>query len=474
VNYQGLLDSVAGDQAQADAQVAAQQTSLDANSTRQNDILQRLGLRSQVQQQKEADAGVTGLSQTVRDYNTKLATLEGQAATMRERVTEANRATGRSGYDLNLIESGASRANAIDRVSTAAMLQAARGNLSDAQAQAQRATDMEFEPLEAELKVREKQYEQNKDLLGRYDKKASAAYAQKLELQQKQIADQKEQANGIRSMAIEAAKNQAPQEVVQAVANSKNFAEAFASVRGYLTDPNSILQSEHLRQQILTQKTNRANSNLDALIKRAQAGDPKAAASLGLDTQDTSKVRLSVREAIGVQKDISNDDNLKAINKASDTWRAISEYEKQVDTNGATSWLSPIQYGKSGTVHKTALLNSKEYFNLGVLNGPDLGILEEILPSNQTVTPVAPFKAITVKNGIQNLKTQFNDKLDTDYLSVSSRYSNYDKNQLPQLRDVDAKYIQMKSQMDPKVDAFVKANPDMLTEDVIKVINNRI
>ena len=131
VNYQGLLDSVTRQEQSLQAKADAQQSNLDANTSRQTSILERLGLKPQVQQQKENDLGVTGLSEKVRTYRDQLANLEGQAATMRERVTEANRATGRSGYDLNLIESGASRANAIDRISTASMLNAAQGNLTE-------------------------------------------------------------------------------------------------------------------------------------------------------------------------------------------------------------------------------------------------------------------------------------------------------------------------------------------------------
>lgn len=474
VSYSGLLDSLTNQETQANAQVQALEKQNTGIQSKTTSLMERLGLRSATQQQKEQQLGVQTLSADVNKYRTNLANLEGQAATMRERVTEANRATGRSGYDLNLIESGAQRTNAIDRISTASLLQAAQGNLADARAEAERATNLEFEPKEAQLKMLQQQLADNKDMLTRYDSKATAALEKKLDIQFKQLQEQKETAKEIRGMALEAAKNQAPADVVAAVGKAKDFNEAFSAIRGYLTNPNDILQSKLLREQILTQQSNRAVNNLEAMIKRAQAGDPRAAAALGLDPQDQNKVRLTVKEAVGVQKDMSNDDNLKAINKSMDTWRALKAYEGEVSNSGAVSVLSPIARGKSQTAYQTAVLNAKEYFNLGVLNGPDQAILQEVLPSNQTYTPFAPFRATTVQNGINNLKSQLADKLDNDYLTVSSRFSNYDKKQVPQLADMDRRYIQTKMEIDPSVAAFVNANPDMPVEDVIKVINNRL
>jgi len=225
---------------------------------------------------------------------------------------------------------------------------------------------------------------------------------------------------------------------------------------------------------IWTERRAENQDYINTLMERAKLGDTTALASLGINTDPSSKVRLSTREAATIQKDLSNDPNLQAINKAMDTWRSLSEYEAQVKETGANSIFSPLARGKAATKYQTAILNAKEYFNLGVLNGPDLSILEKVLPGVNTITPFAPFIATTAIGGIDNLKTQFSDKLDNDYLAVASRFSNYDPAQVPGLLDLNRKFIQTKAEIDPRINQLIEENPDLTPEDIIQIINNRL
>lgn len=306
VDYTGLLNSLTQQEQAAQAQADAQQKSMDANQSRQQTILERLGLRSSVQQQKEQDLGVTGLSQTVRDYRNKLATLEGQAATMRERVTEANRATGRSGYDLNLIESGAQRTNAIDRVSAAAMLQAAQGNLEDAKAEAQRLTDMEFQPLEQELKIKEKQYEQNKDLLTRYDAKAARAYEQKLQTQRDQIQMQKQDAKDKREITLTAINYGVDQATVSRMQQAKNVDEAISIAGTKLRDPQKILDLQKTRLEMALNRAQIANQYDQ--IRSRKADDAVKKANGGMTPAEAAAARKDAKE----QKTLAQGEATKA------------------------------------------------------------------------------------------------------------------------------------------------------------------
>lgn len=229
-------------------------------------------------------------------------------------------------------------------------------------------------------------------------------------------------------------------------------------------------------ERLALQQEDRAQRNaaINQLIERAKLGDQNALEALGVSTNPAGKVRLSQKDAIAVQRDLSNDDNLKAINKSMDTWRSLSAYEKQVEDTGANSLLSPIARGKAASTYQTAILNAKEYFNLGVLNGPDQDILMEVVPGVNFLTPFHPFAATNAKNGIANLKQQFSDKLDNDLLSVSSRFSNYDESQVPGLKDVKRKYIQTKAEIDPKVAQLVQENTDLSDDDIIQIINTRL
>jgi len=235
---------------------------------------------------------------------------------------------------------------------------------------------------------------------------------------------------------------------------------------------------EHTKfsERLALQQEDRAQRNaaINQLIERAKLGDQSALGSLGISADPANKVRLTNKEAITVQNNLSNDENLKAIQKAMDTWRSLSEYEKQINETGSNSILSPIARGKAGTKYQTAILNAKEYFNLGVLNGPDQEILMQVLPSVNTILPGHPFVATNAINGVKNLKQQFSDKLDNDFLSVSSRFSNYDESQVPGLKDAKRKYIQTKAEIDPKIANFVQENPDLTDDEIIQVINQRL
>jgi hypothetical protein len=339
VSYQGLLDSVTRQEQSLQSKADAQQSNLDANTSRQTSILERLGLKPQVQQQKEQELGVTGLSQNVRDYRDRLANLEGQAATMRERVTEANRATGRSGYDLNMIESGASRSNAIDRISAASMLNAAQNNLTDARAEAQRATDIEFAPLERELQIKEKQYTQNKDLLDRYDAKASAAYAQKLELQKSQIALQKQDATDKRNLVLKGIEYGVDQTTLTKMQGARNIDDAIAIAGTKLRDPQKILD---LQKTKLEMALNRAQiANQYDQIRSRKADDATKAANGG----------LTPAEARAAAKANTEGDSAKKV-----------AYQVAQDTKDlAQSMLAKMKAGKGNSI-----VGGSRFFNAGV------------------------------------------------------------------------------------------------------------
>jgi hypothetical protein len=194
-------------------------------------------------------------------------------------------------------------------------------------------------------------------------------------------------------------------------------------------------------------------------------------------------VTLPQKEAATLNQQITQNDNYKAIDKSISSWRALSEYEKLVNDLGATNKIiDPVDTGKSRAVWNTALLNLKEYYNLGVLNGPDLEIMQQLVPSNVkgnvgTFVGGVISDYITqkrVQDAIANQKVQFEDKLDTDYLSVKNQYKDYSPDQLTNLQDLDRKYLQMKATINPSIATFLKENPNLSMDEKLQVINTRI
>jgi hypothetical protein len=58
---------------------------------------------------------------------------------------------------------------------------------------------------------------------------------------------------------------------------------------------------------------------------------------------------------------------------------ALDDYINELKTFGGTDIVNPDARAKMGTVYNNALLQAKEAFNLGVLNGPDYSILQQTL-----------------------------------------------------------------------------------------------
>jgi hypothetical protein len=58
---------------------------------------------------------------------------------------------------------------------------------------------------------------------------------------------------------------------------------------------------------------------------------------------------------------------------------ALNQYQNELKGFTVTTALSPDQRARVGNAYQNALLQAKEIYNLGVLNGPDKAILEQII-----------------------------------------------------------------------------------------------
>ena len=145
-----------------------------------------------------------------------------------------------------------------------------------------------------------------------------------------------------------------------------------------------------------------------------------------------------------INQQVASSDAFKAIKKAQDSFNFLKQFddywrnvaEKDLETFGE---ISGILAGK----HKAALLNLKEFFNLGVLNGPDLEILEEILPDPSSI----PFRIrrpfagpAIVDDGIKTLNEMFKKTLQDRLRDLQSQYSEYDPSEIKTLGEAQQTY----------------------------------
>lgn len=64
---------------------------------------------------------------------------------------------------------------------------------------------------------------------------------------------------------------------------------------------------------------------------------------------------------------------------------AIGEYRSQLDTHSKADVLNPAARAEMGTKYQNMMLQAKEAYNLGVLNGPDMKVLESVITNPMSI-----------------------------------------------------------------------------------------
>ncbi len=380
------------------------------------------------------------------------------------------------------------RQAAAKKAGIAAIATAKQGKLALAQDYVTKAIAAEFDPVEKEIENKKFLLTVNMDNFNTDEKRRAERRLEELNTQKDTLTQSRADKKSVFDIMVKAIEGGADNATATRIQDAKTPDEAVTVAGHFLRDPDAELKTQLVKEQILAQRQNRANQETNNLIDRAKLGDTKALATLGITPTTGGKLRVDQKESAALNKEIAGNDTYKAIDKAMASWRALKEYEK-VATTPQNPIFDPIDAKKANNTYNTALLQLKEYYNLGVLNGPDLSIMQTMLPSSvkgfgsTAVSTVVPFVggAATsyiiknqVKNGIENQKVQFQDKLDSDYLTLRSQYSNYDPSQVTLLTDIDRKYLQMKAEINPEIATFLKENPDLPLGDKIQVINSRL
>ena len=233
---------------------------------------------------------------------------------------------------------------------------------------------------------------------------------------------------------------------------------------------------EYKRGQLDLQKAQLAGQPLEETYKKAQIANIYSEIAEreddGTITVDTSgKVILKPEEALKINKELVNNDAYKAIRKGQDSLQYLLDFENKFNEYG----LQTIPGGKKGklkSTYQTTILNLKEFFNLGVLNGPDIEVLKGILPDPATgIFKKFRGRSSAVSAGISTMKSNIEKTLDDRYTSLASQYGDYSLQSLNSLSDLQRIYIEQKSKLNPKINQMIQENPDLLPEDIISIIS---
>lgn len=226
--------------------------------------------------QQETAQGIPDLLKTQRELASRVTTLQKEAQAIPLQLQEQFSGTGATTGGVAPIQASMLRKNAIQALSTSALLEATNGNITLAQNLVDRAVAQKYDPIKEEIDAKTA----NLNLILKSpeyslaDKNRAAKQQAIVDAQKMQLEKNKEDAKTIASWASAAIANGAtPYEAQQImnIANSDNpdLNSAFQIYSKYAVDPNAvknaILEQEYKRSQI-------AVNNANASKVRAETG----------------------------------------------------------------------------------------------------------------------------------------------------------------------------------------------------------
>lgn len=196
------------------------------------------------------------------------------------------------------------------------------------------------------------------------------------------------------------------------------------------------------------------------------------------------KVVVKPVEAMKINKELVNSDAYKAIQKGKDSLQFLKSFEDTFSGTGTTKGtgatsavFSPRKNADLKAKYNATILNLKEFFNLGVLNGPDEAILRSVLPdpTNRSAFLTGASLGIykpssSTKAGLDNMKKMIESSLDERFKNLSSQYGDYSSSSLGSLRDLNRSYIQQKATFNPQIRRLIEENPDLDMDDLLSII----
>jgi hypothetical protein len=216
-------------------QTSQAEQNVTSTQERLADIFGRLSGKSSRQAELEAQSGLPQFQTQLTDINNQIQTLQKEA--MSQQLTSENRLAPM--FAIRGEQAEIQRASTVKALGLSAIAQTLQGNIANAQSLADRAVQLEFEPLEMELAFTRELYNINKDVLEREDKKKANLLNIQLAERERLLQEQKEERKEIQNLAISAiSKGNAPASVLEQLAG-KSTEEAINLLAPYLKTQNT-------------------------------------------------------------------------------------------------------------------------------------------------------------------------------------------------------------------------------------------
>ena len=210
---------------------------------------------------------------------------------------------------------------------------------------------------------------------------------------------------------------------------------------GQIDDLESM-RVDSLASKLGSDKDARAQiaENLRQVIRDGRASTAKEAAKL------LNLGMISNEEADKMNKEVSNTDEYKSLFMTNDVQQKIDRF-KDLFTRGGEEPDGDLELwgaraGQLAPAYTDMLMSLKDYYNLGVLTGPDLDLLKSVVP-DPTDTHLFTGHGKAVMSGLNTLEQGFKDSIGSRATALEDRYGQYEDElgAYRTIRDITSPYL---------------------------------
>lgn len=350
--------------------------------------LQRsLGTEATRKNQLEQQAGLPEKNKELQSVINQLQALSKERAAIPLQIQQDFAGTGATVGGVAPIEAGRTRENTIKALGLAAIGQTLQGDITLANATIQSALDAEFEPIRNEIEVAKLNYQNNKDMLERIDKKRSDNLNIILNERDRLLKAQEMEKTSIYQTGIESARNGASQQEVQDIYNSGSREEAAAKASGFLSAEFRRTQEQQQFQNMVTLRNLEIN---EAQLRLAQ---DKVAVEKAQREYDIQNGVLDDKQL----RDVDTSPQGKNLKVLGDFAIKLANYRSLIDKYGTAS--VGKQKSELEAAYNDLKLSFKDVKGLGAIQAPDVPLIEGSLKDATFANPISQIFAKTTGGG---------------------------------------------------------------------------
>lgn len=256
------------------------------------------------------------------------------------------------------------------------------GQIDTAQANIEKAVELEYAPLRQEIDLARTQLERADKGLDRLTSAERAEFQNFISASEGEIVDRKQQEAQKLAIADEAIRNGAPQSVIEAINNAESPQAAQAVGGRYI----GLLERQQKIASINSSRQSAASSRTNQLLALAKAGDGNAISSLGFDPRTEAPAQASYT-------DTQKKEFLAQADAGDDIIRLATKYKGILENNGFENTLVGNQkvLGEMSSIRAQMTAAYKDAKTLGTLDAGLITLMEDVIGTEPTST-INPFK----------------------------------------------------------------------------------